>query len=326
MSIHINSQKYKIIKELGEGGNGKVYQVLNKKNNKYYAIKKISIKYLEEEDIELIKNEANILSSINDEHIVKYFDSSQDENDFNILMEYCEGLDLKKFINKFKVKNEFIDEKIIYTIALDLCLGIKIVHENLLIHRDLKPENLFIDDNYKIKIGDFGISKKLNENNRYAKTSIGTNNYMAPEVIKGEKYNNKVDIWSFGCIIYELFTLNVCFESKSLFGFVDKIVNKPHGKINTKMYNSKWQDLIDLLLKKNYKNRPDINQVYELLINIDNEKIKNEDNSIQNDDSQKDNKNKTPNGFQKISLEEIQNLRKKGNKINNIKGKKKYYF
>jgi serine/threonine protein kinase len=94
---------------------------------------------------------------------------------------------------------------------------------------------------------------------------------MAPEVIKGDKYNNKVDIWALGCIIYELLTLNICFESKGLYGIIDKIVNKPHGKIDTKKYSDKWQNIIDLLLKKDYKERPDINEVYNLIINLGNE-------------------------------------------------------
>ena len=90
-------------------------------------------------------------------------------------MEYCEGSDLKKFINEYKDKNELIDENIIYQIVLDICLGIKVIHQQNLIHRDLKPENLFITKDNKVKIGDFGISKQLDFNNKYAYTSIGTN-------------------------------------------------------------------------------------------------------------------------------------------------------
>jgi len=82
-----------------------------------------------------------------------------------------------------------------------------------------------------IQIRDFGISKQVNSNNKYAITSIGTNNYMAPEIISGKKYNNKVDIWALGCIIYELCTLEVCFQSEGLIGLCNKIVNEPHGKI-----------------------------------------------------------------------------------------------
>lgn len=128
---------------------------------------------------------------------------------------------------------------------------------------------MFISNDNRIKIGDFGISKQLDLNNKYATTSIGTYNYMAPEVVQGKNYNNKVDIWAFGCIIYELLTLNVCFQSKSLYGFVDMIINKSHGTINKEIYNPKWQDLIDLLLEKDYKKRPDINEIYNLIMELD---------------------------------------------------------
>jgi len=276
MSINLGSKEYKIIKELGRGAFGKVFQILNEKENKYYALKKIELIEFSEEELELYENEAKILSSINNAHVVKYYDSSKDNEFFYILMEYCEGSDLKQFIKEYKSKKEKIDEKSIYSIIFDICLGIKEIHQKNLIHRDLKPENIFIDKYKMIKIGDFGISKLLDNNDKYAKSIVGTNNYMAPEVIKGDKYNNKVDIWALGCIIYELLTLNVCFEGKGLYGIIDKIVNKPHGKIDTNKYNHKWQDIIDLLLKKDFKKRPDINEVYNLIISLGDEPSINE--------------------------------------------------
>ena len=308
MTLNINGQEYLIISELGKGGNGQVFKVQNKKDKKYYAMKKISIEYLNEKEIEMIENEAKILSSIDSEYIVKYYDSSKESKTFYILMEYCQGSDLKKYINNFKERKDLIKEKIIYKIILELCLGIKKIHDNNLIHRDFKPENLFISEGYNIKIGDFGISKQLDPNNKYAKTYVGTNNYMAPEVIKGEKYNNKVDIWALGCIIYELFTLEVCFESKSLYGFVDKIINKPHGKININNYNSKWQDLIDLLLKKDYRERPNINEVYKSIIDFNSI-----DKNILTDDSNNDNK-KEWNNIKMVKESEIIELKKQGKK------------
>ena len=160
MDIQINSQEFKIIKELGEGGFGKVFLVSNIKDNKFYAVKKLLIENLSEEKLKMTENEAKILSSIQNEHIVKYYDSSKNSGSFYILMEYCEN-DLKKFIKEHKAKNEFIDEKIIYEIIIDICLGIKEIHKHNLIHRDLKPANIFLNKNNKIKIGDFGISKEL---------------------------------------------------------------------------------------------------------------------------------------------------------------------
>ena len=110
---------------------------------------------------------------------------------------------------------------------------------------------------------------------------------MAPEVIKREKYNNKVDIWPLGCIIYELFTLNVCFNSKSLLGFVDTIINKKHGQIDLKHYNPKCQELIDLLLSKDYKERPNITEVIKLINNFYSNNF--------NNPMTKNTKNKNPN-------------------------------
>ena len=301
MIIQINSQEYKIIKELGQGAFGKVYQVINNNCNKYYAIKKILLKNLNENQFENIQNEAKILSNIESEYIVKYYDSFKDKDSFNILMEYCEN-DLKNFINEYKNKNELLDENIIYNIIKQICLGIKEIHKKNLIHRDLKPENIFINKDYKIKIGDFGISKELDFNNKYAYTSIGTNIYMAPEMIKGEKYNEKVDIWALGCIIYELFTLNACFESKCLFGLVNKILNENHGTIDINKYNNKWQNLIDLLLKKDYKERPNIDKVYEFF----NKEKKKEIIQI------KDNGYK---GMVKLSQQEVYHLREHGSII-----------
>ena len=97
---------------------------------------------------------------------------------------------------------------------MQICEGLNIIHDNKIIHRDLTPDNIFIDDNNKIKIGDFGISKIITTFNKYAKTQIGKSHYLAPEIDKGIEYNNKVDIYSLGCIIYELFTTNEYYIDK----------------------------------------------------------------------------------------------------------------
>ena len=119
-----------------------------------------------------------------------------------------------------------------------------------LIHRDLTPENIFIDENNKIKIGDFGVSKKLDTYNKYARTNTGKYHYNAPEIEKDQKYDYKADIYSLGCIIYELFTLNEY--------YIDTKIDGKDGKIDTDIFNPKWQLLIESLLKKNYHERPNI--------------------------------------------------------------------
>ena len=140
-----------------------------------------------------------------------------------------------------------------------ICLGIKEIHNKNIIHRDLKPENIFMNENMIIKIGDFGISKQFDSYKTHilTKNKAGTDYYIAPEIRKEGKYNEKSDMWSLGCIIYELFNLSVYFNDK----FSDEI-----KIIDNNIYNNKWQVLIDLLLKPDYNKRLDINQVNKFLI------------------------------------------------------------
>ena len=213
---------YKILKKLGEGGFGIVYLV--EKDKKQYALKQSKIK-LTEKEIEQYKNMINILSKINNEYLIKYYETFMENDTFNILMEYAGEKNLKQFIQDYKNKNELIDEKIIKDIIIQICKGLKVIHDNNMIHRDLTPDNIFIDQNNKIKIGDFGVSKILTNTKNYAKTQIGKFNYLAPEILKGLEYNNKVDIYALGCIIYELFTLNEY--------YIDKVIEEKECKINT---------------------------------------------------------------------------------------------
>ena len=154
-----NKKKYEIIKELGKGAFGNVNLVLNNSDNQYYALKEIKIK--EEKNINEIENEINIISKFNCNNIVKYYDSYIENGKYYILMEYCDGQNLKDFIKEHNKNNELIEENIIYNIIKQICIGIKEMHKMKIVHRDLKPENIFMNKNNEIKIGDFGISKQL---------------------------------------------------------------------------------------------------------------------------------------------------------------------
>ena len=237
--------------------------IKNKKSNNYCILKKIYIETKEE--MNKTENEAKILKNLGHQNIVKYYESFIDDRFFCIIMEYCSNRDLRNFIEKYKSDNKYIDQSIINSIVLDICSGLKEIHQKNIIHRDLKPENIFISKDNIFKIGDFGISKKL-DGTKHAKTGgIGTMSYMAPELLNGQIYDNKIDIWALGCIIYELFTLEQCFDfnDNNLIAMVNKINNGEHGKINLNKYNSEWQDLIDSLLQTDPKKRPNIEDVYD---------------------------------------------------------------
>ena len=259
MSIIIKSTEYKEIKQLGKGGYGRVIQVKNKSNNKIYAIKEIKIN--NEISIENIKNEAIILSKFECNNIVKYYDSYLYKGKFYILMEYCEGETLRYFIDKNIKNNELIEENIIIKIIMQICEGIKEIHDKNIIHRDIKPENIFINKKMNIKIGDFGISKQFNPNKEYTNTifKVGSIEYMSPEIKKLGIYNEKSDMYSLGCIIYELLNLRKYFDDKQY----DEI-----KKIDSTIYNDRWQEIINSLLQVDYNKRMDINEVYGILKEI----------------------------------------------------------
>ena len=141
---------YKVIKKLGEGGFGDVYLI-----EKKCALKKFN-KILKEEEKDKIKNMINIINKINNEYIIKYYDIYEENNTFNILMEYGGEINLKQYIEN---KEELIEENIIKDIILQICIGIKEIHKNNIIHRDLTPDNIFINKNNKIKIGDLVYQK-----------------------------------------------------------------------------------------------------------------------------------------------------------------------
>ena len=312
MSININSVEYEIIKQLGGGGYGKVNLVLNKSDNKNYALKEIPIKDETKENIEKIKKEAEILSKFNHKNIVKYYASFELEDKFYILMEYCDGKDINYIINKHKKKSELIEEKLIYFIIYQICLGIKEIHNKQVIHRDLKPENIFMNKNNEIKIGDFGISKELNSYKKYTKTNKkqGTLYYTSPEILNEGIYNDKADIWSLGCIIYELFHLST--------HFLDNMM-QDIKQIDNQIYNQKWQDLIDSLLQIDYNNRPDINYIVDFISCDELKKIDNNDdsnknsNEINNNVYNLDKKVKIKKIIRKLNKAEINEITKLGN-------------
>ena len=204
----------------------------------------------------------NLLKNINNDFLIKYYDYFEENNIFNVLMEYGGEINLKQFIKNYKNKHQLIEENIIKDIVLQLYMGLKEIHKNKIIHRNLTPDNIFINKNNKIKIGVFSISEIITKNNKYANTIIGKHLYFAPELYKQEKYDeiicdNKIDIYSLGCIIYELFTLNEY--------FIDTKIENKSGVIDIKIYNRKWQELLDLLLQNDYHKRPNIDTIYKYI-------------------------------------------------------------
>ena len=141
------------------------------------------------------------------ERIVCYIDDFYENSKIMIIMEYCEGGDLAKFIEEHQRENittQYLDVDFIFEWVIQLTSGVRFIHGEKIIHRDLKPENIFLTLDKNLKIGDFGVAKGLDKTSGLTRTKIGTYLYMAPEIHGGEKYNTMADMWSLGVVVFEI--------------------------------------------------------------------------------------------------------------------------
>ena len=255
-------KNYIIQKTLGKGSYGIVYKVKNKDTNEIYVIKQIPLKGLSSKEISEMRQESKILSSINSDFVVKYYDSFEENNNINIVMEYCDEGDLNDFIEKKKEENKLIEEDLIWKIFLKITIGLGHIHKMKILHRDLKTMNIFLKSGFQVKIGDLGVAKILLKNS-FANTLIGTPYYLSPEICKEEPYNNKSDVWALGCILYELCTFKHPFEANNQGALILKIMNSSPENLNN-YYSKDLKDLIYLLLEKDSRKRPSCKDILNL--------------------------------------------------------------
>ena len=207
--------RYQIIEELGKGGMGKVYRVLDKKLNEEVALKLIKPEVaLDKKTIERFSNELRLARRIVHKNVARMFDLNEEKGTHYITMEYVPGQDLKGLI---KQTGQITVGKAV-SIAKQICEGLAEAHRLGVVHRDLKPSNIMIDKEGDARIMDFGIARSL-----YTKSItgegviIGTPEYMSPEQVEGKEVDQRSDIYSLGVILYEMVTGRVPFEGDTPF-------------------------------------------------------------------------------------------------------------
>ena len=252
---------YIIEKRIGSGSYGSVYLVRNKITKEVYAMKKISVTNIKSKEKEYLISEILIQKANKCDYIIKLVDVFFENNNIYIVSEYAENGDLDKFIINFKKKRKNINNRTIAKLTLQLASALKYLHRNNIIHRDIKTSNVFLDKNYNIKLGDLGIAKIMGDRH-LANTYIGTPYYMAPELYNGEQYDNKCDVWSLGCILFELITLNKPFEGRNIMDLANKIKNNNVDYRYIYKYKTEYVNLLSKMLQKNPSKRCDISFIY----------------------------------------------------------------
>ena len=264
---------YETIEMIGEGGYGCVYKGREKETNEIRAIKIMEIKKVRENlsyqyEIEEIKEQLQLfiegfiqefenmkICSKNNENSVKCYEYFNNKDNFVIIMELCDE-NLSEFLNKrIDEEGKGFNPEEIYEIMKELNNTFKIMKVNNIIHRDLKLENILIKyDNkdhkkFKLKLSDYGCSKRLLSLSRNCKTHAGTLIYMSPEVLNGGEYNYKCDLWSIGIIINRLMFGKSPFLGNTETALLNNI-NKFGNKTLKKTENEELNDLIEKLLEK----------------------------------------------------------------------------
>ena len=263
--------KYEIIQEMGRGAFSTVYKIKSKSDNTIYCLKKINIKKTPDR-----KNEVNILSKLNHANLVKYISSYEDEEGIYIIMEFCIYGDLYSLLHIVKKKKVYVNEEIIWDIAYQCLLGLEYLHSNQIIHRDIKLLNIFMSKNKIVKIGDMGMSKILDKKEMKL-SRVGTPLFLAPELIKKEKYDFKADIWSLGCSIYHLAKTIPPFNDENLVKLGQAIINDNPPKL-PECYSEELGNFINKLMTKNKKHRPTAAEALELIPSKIKDKFENENN------------------------------------------------
>ncbi|KAL9653467.1 hypothetical protein ABK040_002101 [Willaertia magna] len=276
---------YEVIELLGSGSFGKVFKIRSRKDSKLSVWKEIEYGRMSDKEKQLLVTEVNVIKELDHKHIVKYYDRVIDKakKKIYIIMEYCEGGDLAQFIQSLRKTKQLIDEPTIFKIFSQICAGLKECHtrkNGKIIHRDLKPGNILLDKDYNVKLADFGLARILSEHSKFAHTKLGTPYYMSPEQINDQGYDESCDIWSLGCILYELCTLEPPFKAANQLALAKKILTGKYDPIPSQ-YSRELSDLIDRMLVVDHKKRITIEAIcettkvkYQLLDNFLQQKYK----------------------------------------------------
>ncbi|MCA9694581.1 MAG: protein kinase [Myxococcales bacterium] len=229
------ADRYRVLDVIGKGGMGKVYLAEHVAIGKRVAIKVLSQAYCHRPDqVKRFLREARAASTIDHPNVIDTSDFGEmDNGSVFFVMEYLQGTDLGKTIRKRgplpwgRARRIFIQ----------ICRALQAAHDRGVIHRDMKPENVFLNDKEGVtdfvKVLDFGIAKVVDEErqNQHTLTQagalIGTPEYMSPEQVRGEAADRRMDIYSVGCIMYQVLTGKLPFKDSNMFGVLNQQVNAP---------------------------------------------------------------------------------------------------
>ncbi|MFH1312450.1 MAG: protein kinase [Candidatus Eisenbacteria bacterium] len=221
---HHFGTRYQIVEEIGRGGMGVVYKAIDRELDRVVALKMIRPELsADPRMVEQFKRELTLASEISHEHVIRIHDLGETDGIKYLSMKYIDGTSLSDLIH---TTGRLTTEKAV-GIAGQVCQALTAAHGKGVIHRDLKTDNIMLDRGGNVYVMDFGIARSLGAAELTAKgVIVGTPNYMSPEQAQGKTAEARSDIYSLGCIIYEMVTGKKVFEADTIEGLIHKHVSQ----------------------------------------------------------------------------------------------------
>ena len=253
---------YEILKQIGTGAFSTVSLVKSKKDNLIYALKRVELNKMMPNEKDNSLNEIRLLASIHHINIISYKESFYEENTntLNLVLEYADAGDLQSKISAHKNVQKYFNENTIWSIFIQMVRGIKALHDKNIIHRDLKSANIFLMKNGICKLGDLNVSKEAKAG--LLQTQTGTPYFASPEVWSGKPYGLKSDIWSLGCILYQMTTLKMPFQGNNFKEVYSNVLKCKYSPL-PKIYSKDLDLLIKQLLQIDPEKRPSAIEILE---------------------------------------------------------------
>lgn len=250
------------IRILGRGAFGEATLYRRTEDNSLVVWKEVDLNSLSEKERRDVMNEISILSILEHSNIIAYFNHFMDKNTLLIELEYCNGGNLYDKI--IQQKGKLFSEEVVIWYLYQIASAVAHIHKAGILHRDIKTLNIFLTKTDLIKLGDYGLAKKLDSEFSMAETCVGTPYYMSPELCQGAKYNFKSDIWAMGCVLCEILTLTRTFDATNPLNLCVKIVQGNWTmEVSSDVYSSKLLDVVYQCLDQDPSKRPTADQVLD---------------------------------------------------------------
>mmetsp|Transcript_26468 Transcript_26468/g.69570 ORF Transcript_26468/g.69570 Transcript_26468/m.69570 type:complete len:433 (-) Transcript_26468:459-1757(-) len=258
-SYDVNRLKlYTVLEQLATGGFGIVSRIRRNTDGRVLVWKELSYGRMNAKERRMMITEVNILREIEHPHIVKYFDTIivREQQKMFIVIEHCANGDMGALIDRYAQQEQHMTESFVWRALHQILMALFACHnrEEIILHRDLKPANILLDDHYDVKVADFGLAAVVSTES-LACSKVGTPLYMSPEQMAGTGYTAKSDMWSLGCIVYEMAALRPPFDAHNQIELAKCIQTGHFARIPSE-YSEDLHRAICWMLQLQPENRP----------------------------------------------------------------------